>query len=345
MAVRSEQFAPSQPRTEGQLVLMERKARSYWSTALATLRRDRLTVLALVFVVLISLASYGANLITATLGVDATTTNPANAYQRPYVWPYIQWRLGLDATAAPLMLGKSGGVVHWLGTDQLGRDLLARLLYGGRVSLSIGLVAAATSMVFGVLVGAVAGYFGSRVDDTIMWVINTMTTIPLIYILIIVNNAIFRPSPTVLTLFFGLLGWFEIARFMRGQVFKVRSLDYTLAARAVGVSNWRILMSHIIPNCIPLIIVLTAINVGALILSESILSSLGLGVQPPTASWGNMLDRAQGFLSLREPGTHRLMALHLILLPGILTTLTVLAFALIGDGMRDALDPTLKSRK
>lgn len=344
MAVDSAKFSPASANTltldrgEG------RPAQSFWTMARHSLRRDLLTMLALGFVVIVALATYGADLITSVLGVDQNTTNPANAYQQPYLWPYLKWQLGLDPLTAPLILGKSEGVVHWLGTDQLGRDLLARLLYGGRVSLTIGLVGALISMVLGTLVGALAGYFGGRVDDLIMWVINTVTTIPVIYLLIIVN-AIFRPSPVILTLFFGFLGWFGTARFMRGQVFKVRSLDYALAARALGVNDMRILLRHVIPNCIPLIIVLTALDVGALILGESILSSLGLGVQPPTPSWGNMLDRAQNFLALREPETRRLMALHLIFLPGILTTLTVLAFSLIGDGLRDALDPTLKNKK
>jgi peptide/nickel transport system permease protein len=242
------------------------------------------------------------------------------------------------------MLGKSSGLVHWLGTDQLGRDLLARLLYGARISLTIGLVAATISLVLGVLVGAMAGYFGGWVDDFVMWVINTVTTIPTIYLLIIINS-IFAPSATTLTLFLGFLGWFGTARFMRGSVFKVRALDYTQAARAIGASSWRIMARHVIPNTIPLIIVLTAIDVGALIINESILSFLGLGVQPPTPSWGNMLNRANSFIFLRDPETQRLLGLHLLIGPGLLTTLTVLAFSLIGDGLRDALDPTFKNKK
>jgi ABC-type dipeptide/oligopeptide/nickel transport system permease subunit len=317
---------------------------SYWRMALHALRSDRLTMAGLVFVLVVALLAYGAAPITAGLGVDPTTTYPENFYQPPYIVPYLQWRLGLDGERAARILGKSEGRVHWLGTDELGRDLLARLLYGGRVSLTIGLIGALLSMLLGVFFGAMAGYFGGYVDDLVMWVINTVTTIPLIYLLIIIN-AFFRPNPTTLTLFFGFLGWFGAARFMRGQVFKVRSLDYCLAARALGVQTWRVLLRHIVPNCIPLIIVLTATDIGILILSESVLSSLGLGVQPPFASWGNMLNRAQEFLTLREAGTRRLMGLHLILLPGILTAITVLAFSLVGDGLRDALDPTLKNKK
>ena len=233
---------------------------------------------------------------------------------------------------------------NWLGTDQLGRDLLARLLYGARISLLIALSAATISLVLGVLMGAVAGYFGGAVDDFVMWVINTATTIPDIYLLVMIN-AIFRPSPVILALFLGFLGWFGTARFMRGNVFKVRELDYTLAARALGARNTRILTQHIIPNSIPIVIVLTANSIGGLILAESILSFLGLGVQPPTASWGNMLFRANSFVFQRDPVTQQLQGLHLLLGPGLLTTFTVLAFSLMGDGLRDALDPTLRDKK
>lgn len=321
-----------------------RQSQSYWQTALRTLQRDRLTLLAVVFVLLVTLAAAGGGLITTALGVEVNTTNPANAYQQPYVVPYIKWRMGIDPLTAPIMLGKSGGVVHWLGTDQLGRDLLARLLYGARISLLIALSAATISLVLGVLVGAIAGYFGGVVDDFVMWVINTVTTIPDIYLLVIINS-IFRPSPVTLALFLGFLGWFGTARFMRGNVFKVRELDYTLAARALGARNARILTHHIIPNSIPIVIVLTANSIGGLILAESVLSFLGLGVQPPTASWGNMLYRANSFVFQRDPATQQLQGLHLLLGPGLLTTITVLAFSLIGDGLRDALDPTLRDKK
>lgn len=324
--------------------ILARKPQTYLGMALASLRRDRLTLAAFGFVLLIGLLALGAGVITSAIGVNPTQTNPANQFQQPYLWPYIQWMLGFDPVTAPTMLYKSGGVPHWLGTDQLGRDQLARLLYGARVSLSIALVAAALSMVLGVAVGAVAGYFGGRVDDIVMWFITTMTTIPEIYLLIIVSS-IFRPTPLTLTLFLGFLGWFGTARFMRGNVFKVRTLEYTTAARALGASNFRIMLRHVIPNSLPIIVVITAVDVGALILVESVLSFLGLGVQPPTPTWGNMLNRANDFVFLRDPVTREFMGLHLLFWPGLLITLTVLSFYLIGDGLRDALDPMLKNRK
>jgi len=324
--------------------ILLRKPQTYWGMALASLRRDRLTLVALGFVAFIGLLALSAGVITAAIGVSPTQTNPANQFQQPYIVPYLQWLLGLDPVTAPTMLYKSGGVPHWLGTDQLGRDQLARLLYGARVSLSIALVAAALSMVLGVGVGAIAGYFGGRVDDVVMWFITTLTTIPEIYLLIIVNS-IFRPTPLTLTLFLGFLGWFGTARFMRGNVFKVRTLEYTTAARSIGASNFRIMLRHVIPNSLPIIVVITAVDVGALILTESILSFLGLGVQPPTPTWGNMLYRANDFVFLRDPVTKDFIGLHLLIWPGVLITLTVLSFYLIGDGLRDALDPMLKNKK
>ncbi len=323
--------------------LLKRKPQTYWSMALSSLRRDRLTLTAMAFIVLMGLLAISAGVLSDALGVNPSSTLPANKFQTPYLWPYIQWRLGLDAETAPAMLYASGGVPHWLGTDELGRDVLSRLLYGGRISLSIALVAALIAMVVGVFFGTVSGYFGGRVDDIFMWFINTVTSIPDIYLLIIIN-AIFRPSPLLLTLYLGFLGWFGTARFMRGNVLKTKALDYTLAARAIGARNARIMRSHIIPNSMPIIIVITFIDVGALILVESILSFLGVGVQPPTPSWGNMLFRANEYIFYRD-AAGQMAALHLLILPGLVTTLTVLAFYLIGDGLRDALDPMLKNKK
>lgn len=324
--------------------LAARKPQSFWGMAISSLRRDRLTLIALGVVIVVAILAILAGVISNGIGVNPYTTNLANKFQPPYLVPYVEWRIGTDPTTAPEMLFKSGGIPHWLGTDQLGRDVLSRLLYGARISLSIALIAAAISMIVGVFFGTVAGFFGGKVDDAFMWLINTITSIPDIYLLIIVN-AIFKPSAFVLTLFLGLLGWFGTSRFMRGNVLKVRSLDYTVAAKSIGANNFRIMMNHIIPNCIPVIIVITFIDVGALILVESILSFLGVGVPQPTPSWGNMLNGANEFLTYRDPVTGTNTALHLVLLPGILTTFTVLSFYLIGDGLRDALDPMLKNKK
>ncbi len=321
---------------------LQRKPRTYWSMALQSLRRDLVTMIAMAFLAVMAVLSLLAPAIANGIGVGPNDTNPDNAFQQPYLGPYIQWRTGQDPTSAPLMLGKSGGVPHWLGTDQLGRDQFVRLLYGGRVSLGIALAAAALTLILGVTVGTVAGFFGGVVDDLIMWFINTSVSIPGIYLLIIVT-AMFKPNPITLTLFLGLLGWFGTARLIRGNVFKVRALDFVLAARSVGSRNARIMFQHVIPNSLPIIIVNAAIDIGSLILAESALSFLGLGVQPPTATWGSMLNRARNLIFLRDPETGANLALHLLSVPGLLITATVLSLYLIGDGLRDALDPMMKN--
>ncbi len=325
--------------------LLTRKPQSYWGMALTSIRHDRLTLTAIVIVLFMGLSALFAPIIAAGMvGVGPNDTNPNNAFAPPYVLPYIKWQLGIEPTEAALMLGKSGGTPNWLGTDQLGRDQFVRLLYGGRVSLGIAFTAAFLSLFLGIVVGGIAGYFGGWVDDLVMWFINTVDSIPTIYLLIIVS-AIFKPNPGTLILFLGLLGWFGTARFMRGNVFKVRQLDYTLSARSIGAPDWRILLQHILPNTIPVIIVITAIGIGSLILVESVLSFLGLGVQQPTATWGSMLSHTQEYFFLVDPATGHNRALHLMLSPGILIWIAVLCFYLIGDGLRDALDPTLKDKK
>ncbi len=324
---------------------LQRKPQTFWGMAVRTLRRDKVTLTALGFLFVLAILSLLAPVITdALIGVGPNQTNPQNSFAQPYIVPYVEWILGIDPVTAPTLLGKSDGIAHWLGTDQLGRDQLARLLYGGRVSLGIALMAATITLLLGVTVGAIAGFFGGVIDDVIMWVINTLVSIPGIYLLIIVT-AIFKPDPMTLTLFLGLLGWFGTARLIRGNVFKVRELDFVQAARSIGAGNRRIMLQHVIPNSLPIIIVNAAIDIGVLILVESALSFLGLGVQPPTATWGSMLNRANNLLFLRDPQTGAYVALHLIVAPGLLITFTVLALYLIGDGLRDALDPMMTNSK
>lgn len=333
------------PAAKVEAAQLQRQSQGYWRLALRSLRRDKLTLVALAFILLMGLLALLAPFISQTVvGVGPNDTNPDNALAQPYLGPFVNWHLGLDIKTAPRMLRESGGIAHWLGTDQLGRDQLVRLLYGGRVSLTIAFVAAFIALLMGVSVGAVAGYFGGRLDDVFMWSLNTLASIPDIYLLIIVS-AIFKPNPTTLILFLGLLGWFGTARLIRGNIFKVRELDYVLAARSLGATTPRIMAQHVIPNSIPIIVVSLALDIGDLILVESVLSFLGLGVQPPTATWGSMLDRAQDLIFLRDPLSGAPLALHLILAPGLLITLTVLALYLIGDGLRDALDPTMTNTR
>ncbi len=288
---------------------------SLFTMAMRRLSRDYLTLLALGIVILLALLSLLAPVITRALDISYTATDGA-AFEK---------------------IGSKG---HILGTDDLGRDQLARLLYAGRVSLTIAISAAIGSLLIGISVGVVAGYYqgGSLgfIDDAIMWFVTTLNSIPTLFLLLIVasvmrtqQNAL-RSSIVPLILILTFLGWTGTMRFVRGETLARRELEYTVAARAIGANVPRIMFVHILPNIFSIIVVTLAIDIGSLILVESALSFLGLGVTPPTPSWGNMLSNAQSFFD-RGP--------HLVFLPGFLIVLTVLCLYIIGDGLRDAFDP------
>lgn len=296
---------------EGRLEAMaESKPLSFWRIALIRLRRDRLTLGAIAVLLIILLASLGAEIINEQLlGVDPYETD-------------------LLASLAP------PSAEHLLGTDTLGQDQLARLLIGGRISMAIGFFGAIFTLMIGVTLGMTAAYFGGVVDDVIMWVINTLNSIPGLFLLLIVG-ALFDLSAGWLTVLFALLGWPFITRLVRSTVFSLREREYIAASNALGASSFSIMFRHILPNVIPIVIIATARAVGNLMLSESILSFLGFGVQPPTPTWGNMLTEAQQYIVRAD-------ARHLIVAPGVMITITVLCMFIIGDGLRDALDPRLK---
>jgi peptide/nickel transport system permease protein len=222
---------------------------------------------------------------------------------------------------------------HWLGTDELGRDNLTRMLYAGQVSLRIGIVVAVVSLLLGVPVGLIAGYYGGRVDDGINGVIQVLQNIPTMFLLIILAVT-FRPDPTQLAVIIGGIGWMGTARLVRGQTLSVGRRDYVDAARVLGASDARILFRHILPNLISVVSVIAGFEIAVGILVESGLSALGLGVQPPTASWGNMLTNSLDYLT-RAP--------WLIAAPGAMIFLTVLSIFLLFDGLRDAFDPRMKA--
>ena len=219
-----------------------------------------------------------------------------------------------------------------LGTDEIGRDTLSRLLYGGRVSLTVGLVAMLTTVATGALVGVASGYLGGWTDTVLMRFVDTMLCFPQVFLLLVV--AAFIP-PTLLTmsLIIGLTSWMEVARIVRSEVLALREQDFVLAARALGASTGRIMLRELLPNTVAPILVAATLKVASAVLMESYISYLGYGVQPPLASWGNMLTNAQGYFDTVP---------WLAVLPGALITLTVMGFNFLGDGLRDALDPRLK---
>jgi len=219
-----------------------------------------------------------------------------------------------------------------LGTDDLGRDTLSRLLYGGQVSLIVGIVAMITTIITGTLVGLAAGYYGGLVDNLLMRFVDTLLCFPQVFLLLVI--AAFVP-PTILSisLIIGLTSWMEVSRIVRAQVSTIKEMDFIQASRGFGSSNWRIMLVELLPNIMAPVLVAATLKVATAVLMESYISYLGYGVQPPMASWGNMLTNAQGYFDT-EP--------YLAILPGVLITLTVMSFNLLGDGLRDAFDARLK---
>jgi peptide/nickel transport system permease protein len=241
----------------------------------------------------------------ATWNVDPNETNTTSTYQMPMTGNYP------------------------LGTDELGRDVLARIMSGGRVSLSIGLASAVVAICLGTLIGALAGYYGKIIDSILMRFTDLAMTIPSLPLLIVLGGMI-GPSPGLLVVLISILNWMGTARLVRSRFLTLRTLDYIKAAQAVGCKNGRIIFKHLLPNTLGPIIVTATLTVGRAIIMESTLSFLGVGINPPTATWGNMLQSAQTAMT-RTP--------WLAILPGMMILLTVLSINFLGDGLNDALDP------
>jgi len=290
---------------------LARPSIGFWSDALHRIRHDPVTMAALAVLAVMVLLAAGADLLA----------------QHVFRFTFTQQDL-LRTWEKPLL----DEPAYWLGGDDLGRSQIVRVLYGGRISLFIGVFGALVSMGMGIVLGLTAGYFRGWWDDVVVWLVTTLSNIPILFLLIMIG-LYFRLDALSLSILIGMLGWLGIANFARGQTIALREREYVQAARAIGASAPRIMVRHIFPNIVPLMIVLAMVDIGGIILAESALSFLGFGVQPPTPSWGNMLSGATSFY-FKGP--------HLIVVPGLAITVTVLCLYLVGDGLRDAFDPRLR---
>jgi peptide/nickel transport system permease protein len=268
--------------------------------------RHRLGVVSLIVLVILLVACFGAG----------------------WIAPYPQGQQDLLTGPTP----PSGA--HWLGTDELGRDYLSEILFSGQISLAIGLAVALLATVVGTALGAIAGYVGGWIGELIMRITDLFLIVPAIALLAVILQGL-GPSPTTIVLALTALGWTYIARVVRAQVLSLREKDFIDAARGIGASGFRIVVSHLLPNLAGVIVVAMSLAVASSIIAESTLSFLGFGVQPPQTSWGSMLSQAAGYVGTPQ--------VYLLYFPGLFILVTVLCVNFIGDGLRDALDPQGKN--
>jgi len=253
----------------------------------------------------------------------------------PFLSPYLSDKLD------PLMINNPPSIKHWFGTDQLGRDILTRLMSGGRISLTIGIASMTLSIIIGTILGAVSGFYGKITDSIIMRLADILMSIPSLPLLIILAALMSEwkiPQESriyLVMIMLSLVGWPGLARLIRGQILSLKEQSFMDAAEVLGLSDRSKIFSHLIPNTIPLLIVIATLGVAGAILNESALSFLGLGVTPPTASWGNMIDAANSFMDFQNRP-------WLWIPPGAALLLTIISINLMGDGLRDALDPKMK---
>ncbi|WP_041082556.1 ABC transporter permease [Thermotoga profunda] len=292
--------------------MAEKKSVSIYKDAYKRLKRNKPAIFGLVFIIIIVFVAIFAPLLA-----------PADPNK-------IDLQNRLKPSGSPSRICKNG--VYLLGSDEYGRDILSRLLYGARVSLMIGVVTQLITTIIGVIIGALAGYYGGAIDMIMMRVADMLFAFPdlLFYI-----GMMFALGPGIVNMFIALsvIGWAGKARLVRSQVIALKETEFVEAAKAQGLSDFRIITKHILPNCMGPIIVSVSIGIPGSILAEAGLSFLGLGILPPTASWGNMIRSASSYLRIQP---------WYAVWPGLVLMLTTFAFNLLGDGLRDALDPRLK---
>lgn len=292
--------------TEQEQLLLTKESLSQRAIVWRSLKRNKLSIIGMIIIVLLFITTFGAPLFTS---YDPIEMSPRERLQAP-------------------------SLQHWLGTDSFGRDMLARILYGGRVSLSVGIAAVTLLMAIGIVLGSIAGYYGGWADSVIMRFVDVMLSIPNFFLLLTIV-ALFGPSLRNTMIIIGLTSWMATARIVRGQFLAERQKDYVTSARSIGASHARIIWHHLLPNTVAVIIVYATLWFAFSVILEASLSYLGLGAQPPTPSWGNML---------REGRRYMRDAWWVTAYPGLFIFLTAISFNMLGDGLRDALDPRLNKR-
>ncbi len=303
------EMGQSQP--TGENVQESAPSRTLWSDAWHRLKRNKLAVIAIVWISVIVVIA-----VTADLWVPQWLGSPTDT----------------DTTVSATMSRLPPSAEHPFGTDALGRDVLCRVIYGSRISLAVGVLATAISTVLGLIMGALAAYYGGIWDTIIMRLADIFLAFPYTLFVIVLLAVIGQGIQNVFVAI-GILGWPSIARVFRSAILSVKENDYVDAARAMGASDTRIIARHIFPNSVASIVVYATMNIGGAILTEAALSYLGMGVTPPNPSWGIMIQDGQQYLATQP---------WLMLMPGLAILTTVLAFTLLGDGLRDALDVKMK---
>jgi oligopeptide transport system permease protein len=276
---------------------------SLWSVARQRLLRNPLMVLCLAVLVAVMAASLAA------------------PWVAPYAYDAIDLKLGASAPS----------LAHWFGTDALGRDLFSRCLYGGQISIAVGIVGTLVSLIVGVLYGAIAGYRGGRVDELMMRFVDLLYSLPYLF-LVIILLVFFSSSIIMLFVALGLVQWLTMARIVRGQVLSLKNAEFVQAARLAGTRGLTIVFRHLLPNMVGPIVVYATLTVPSVILQEAFLSFLGLGVQPPRSSWGTLISDGAGVMALFP---------WLVTFPAVTLAAVLFSLNLLGDGLRDALDPRL----
>ncbi len=286
-----------------------RPSQSYWSESWERLRGNRIGIAAGSLILLFTIIAIVAPLLSQ------------------FLTHYNLAQQDLSKTFAP------PSRMHLLGSDELGRDTLTRLIYGARVSLGVGFLTVAIALTVGAAVGLMSGFFGGFLDDILMRIVDVILAIPAIFLFILMS-ILFKPNGFTLALIIASVGWGSVARLVRGEVLSVKNREFMIATRSIGARNSRLILRHLLPNVLAVMIVFGSLTVGQIILIEAALDFLGLGISPPTPSWGNMLTNAQ---------TYFFHSGWLVIFPGITIFLTVLAANLFGNAVRDAFDPRLKN--